>query len=87
MSRTRDSGIQIGLDVLHDNDFMAHIRSYAAELIISALGPIEIPKANDYSPDFAKAFKGEAIKREAQTPLGMLANCVGDTEVFRTNLN
>jgi hypothetical protein len=87
MGRTRDGGIQIGLDVLHDNRLVAHVRSYAAELVFSTFGPVEIPKVNDHSPDFAKAFKSEAIKREAQTALGMLANCVGDTKAFGTNLN
>jgi hypothetical protein len=69
------------VDVFHYNRARAHFRSYAAELILSAFGAVEIPKAYDHSPDIA-----EAIKREAQAPLGVIAYCIGDTEVLGTNL-
>jgi hypothetical protein len=75
------------MDVLHYNRPMTHFRCDAAELIFSAFGTIEISKAYNDSPDLAKAINCEVIKSEAHAPLGVFAYCVGDTEVFRTNLN
>jgi hypothetical protein len=63
------------------------LRSYAAELVLSAFGTVEIPEAHDQSPDVAMAINREAIKREPQAPLGMLPYRVGDTKVLGTNIN
>jgi hypothetical protein len=87
VSRTRDRGIQIGIHVFHHNCAAAHLRDYAAELILSTFGAIEIAQAHDDLPDLVEAINREVIEGETKTPTSVLANCVGNTKILGTNLN
>jgi hypothetical protein len=75
------------VDIFHYNRAVAHFRRDAAELVFSPFGAVEIPDTHNHSPYLAEAIDREAIKSETQTPPGVVANRISDTEVPRTNLN
>jgi hypothetical protein len=75
------------VDVFHYDRAVPHFRSDAAELVFSAFGAVEIPNTYNQSSNLAVAIDCEAIKSKTQTPPGVVAYCLGDTEVLGTNLN
>jgi hypothetical protein len=75
------------VDILHYNRAVAHYRGDAAEFVFSTFGSVQIPDTYNHSSIRAEAINCEAIKSETQTPPGVVADCLGDTEVLRTNLN